>query len=94
MQCNECQLVSINGLPCHEHGCPNANARYDREQGEWIRQRKCFDCGCTVDHDDPCCSAPCDEDCTPSFDDYTPILDDDEQGSVGFIGEVKGIRQI
>ena len=37
------------------------SARWDAESGEWIKQRKCFECGCTVDADDPCCSAPMEE---------------------------------
>jgi hypothetical protein len=56
MNCDQCQALMINGVFCHETGCPN-----DRESGEWIKQRECFDCGCTVDADDPCCSVPCEE---------------------------------
>ena len=56
MRCNQCQALMINGVFCHETGCPNTHSRYDAESGEWIRQRKCFDCGSTVDTDDPCCS--------------------------------------
>jgi len=59
--CDQCQMLSINGVACHETGCPNSKSRWDAETGEWIRQRKCFDCGYTVDHDDPCCSASDDE---------------------------------
>ena len=54
--CDQCQMLSINGVACHETGCPNMGARWDAESGEWIKQRECFDCGCTVDADDPCCS--------------------------------------
>jgi hypothetical protein len=61
MSCDQCQMLSINGVPCHETGCPNTNARWDAESGEWIKQRKCFECGCTVDADDPCCNAPLEE---------------------------------
>lgn len=21
--CNQCEALAINGMPCHEHGCPN-----------------------------------------------------------------------
>jgi hypothetical protein len=48
-------MLSINGIACHETGCPNTNARFDRESDEWIPQRKCFTCGYVVDRDDPCC---------------------------------------
>src|SRR5258707_709145 len=54
-------MLSINGVPCHEHGCPNMGARWDSERQDWVKQRKCFECGMTVDKDDPCCSAPLDE---------------------------------
>jgi hypothetical protein len=43
------------GIVCHETGCPNTNARYDTASGEWIKQRKCFDCGMLVDAGEPCC---------------------------------------
>ena len=57
MSCDQCQMLSINGVPCHETGCPNMGARWGAESGEWIKQRECFECGCTVDTDDPCCNA-------------------------------------
>jgi hypothetical protein len=57
MHCDECEMLSINGVPCHETGCPNSGARWDAETGDWIKQRTCRECGCTVDADDPCCSA-------------------------------------
>ncbi len=63
-RCDQCEALMINGLFCHETGCPNSRSRYDHEAGGWIRQRKCFDCGCMVDADDPCCS-------TEQFEDST-----------------------
>ena len=61
VSCDQCQMLRINGIPCHETGCPNMGARWDAEQQGWVKQRKCFDCGSTVDADDPCCSAPYEE---------------------------------
>lgn len=58
MKCDQCEMLSINGVPCHETGCPNARSRWDEESQTSVKQRKCFECGCTVDADDPCCSAP------------------------------------
>lgn len=58
VHCDQCQMLAINGVACHERGCPNMGARWDRQDERWIKQRKCFDCGFTVDADDPCCSAP------------------------------------
>ena len=56
VKCDRCQMLSINGIACHETGCPNMGARWDSESGEWIKQRKCFTCGYTVDADDECCN--------------------------------------
>ena len=55
IRCDQCEAMMINGVFCHETGCPNTKSRYDVESDNWIRQRKCFDCGCQVDYDDPCC---------------------------------------
>jgi hypothetical protein len=56
IRCDQCVALMINGVFCHETGCPNTRARYDVDSGEWVKQRKCFDCGCRVDENDPCCS--------------------------------------
>ena len=37
MQCSQCQVLIINGVRCHETGCPLAWKDYTRE---------CFECGC------------------------------------------------
>jgi hypothetical protein len=56
MRCNQCEALMINGVFCHETGCSNTKSRYDVASDEWIRQRKCFECGCTVDEDNLCCN--------------------------------------
>ncbi len=33
--CDQCEAVSINGMACHESGCPNT----------WRNPRKCTACG-------------------------------------------------
>lgn len=53
-RCKYCELISIQGIVCHEHGCPNAAAIWNGEA--WIQQRECRECGCVVDRDDPCCA--------------------------------------
>jgi hypothetical protein len=47
----------INGVFCHETGCPNTNARY--EDGEWVKYYECFICGCEVRRGESCtCEDP------------------------------------
>lgn len=45
MKCNQCEMLSINGVACHEHGCPNANKVW--RDGEWVREYECPECGQT-----------------------------------------------
>lgn len=45
IKCDNCDLARINGVICHETGCPNSKARY--EDGTWV---------CMVDADQTCCS--------------------------------------
>jgi RNase P subunit RPR2 len=56
-KCNQCQALMINGVFCHETGCPNTNSRYDVDIDEWIKTRKCDECGNTVDADEACCDS-------------------------------------
>jgi hypothetical protein len=30
-RCNSCEIVYVNGVRCHEHGCPEAWRDYSRE---------------------------------------------------------------
>lgn len=53
--CDQCEALVINGVFCHETGCPNSSARWSIH-GEWIQVRECFECGCIVDTDELCCS--------------------------------------
>lgn len=62
IKCDSCQMLSIQGVPCHETGCPNSGSRWDAESQSWIKQRECRECGNTVDADDPCCNAPIEDD--------------------------------
>lgn len=31
MRCDQCEALMIQGIFCHEIGCVNTNARYDKE---------------------------------------------------------------
>lgn len=54
-RCDSCEMLSINGVACHETGCPNAKARWDAGTSSWVRQHECFECGCQVDDGVACC---------------------------------------
>ena len=62
MRCDQCEAVMINEMFCHETGCPNAKARYDKKACMWVQQYRCFECGCSADADYLCCA----------FDDVDP----------------------
>lgn len=62
MSCNQCEALMINGVFCHETGCPNSRKRYDEDLDTWIAQYKCFTCGCLTDEDSNCCSEEFDAD--------------------------------
>ena len=55
LNCDHCEMLSINGIACHERGCPMICARWDAESESWIKQRVCVICGYSRDADDPCC---------------------------------------
>ena len=35
-KCDQCDSAYINGVYCHEHGCPNRGKVYDHENQEWV----------------------------------------------------------
>ena len=53
IKCDQCEMLSINGVACHEQGCPNTFKTW--ENGEWVKYVKCFECGCDVRQGSPCC---------------------------------------
>jgi hypothetical protein len=57
MSCPSCEMLSINGLPCHETGCPDSHIGTVRE---------CDWCGSLFEpeHKRHCC---CDEPCCAAF---------------------------
>lgn len=59
MPCDQCDAAMINGVFCHETGCPNARKRWVPEREAWIRFMPCRDCGCDVEEGEACdCSGP------------------------------------
>lgn len=71
MQCDQCEMLSINGRACHERGCPNMNAHW--EDGEWVKYYECFECGCDVPAGESC---NCNE---PFYDDEQKEDSDDDR---------------
>lgn len=60
MKCGQFKLLRINGLVCHETGCPNAGKIW--EDGQWARYRDCRECGLPVREGVACtCMEPIDE---------------------------------
>ncbi len=55
--CDQCDYTVINGFFCHEHGCPNSDSRFDSEDGVWVAQVECFECGSMFDEGSLCCEA-------------------------------------
>ena len=57
--CDSCNVANINGVRCHEHGCPDAWRDYLRECGECgcdyrpedRYQRLCESCQHEFDHE-------------------------------------------
>jgi hypothetical protein len=51
-------MLSINGVPCHETGCPNARKTWVQARG-WVRYIECRECGCEVEQGEECdCQQP------------------------------------
>lgn len=53
--CNQCAALVINGVFCHEHGCPNEHKTWLPDEGEWVRFIECRECGCEVREGEACC---------------------------------------
>lgn len=54
--CNQCEALVINGIFCHEHGCPNEHKKWDNESEEWKSLIECPECGCDVEEGETCCN--------------------------------------
>jgi hypothetical protein len=52
-RCDSCSASMINGVFCHEKGCPNIGKVYSN--GEWVRTYRCRICGYTRLDGELCC---------------------------------------
>lgn len=55
MRCNQCEACMINGIFCHEHGCPNLKKRYNQESESWETVVTCPICGYDRPEGESCC---------------------------------------
>jgi hypothetical protein len=59
IKCDQCQMSMINGVPCHEHGCPNSGAQWNPETQSWDKTYECRECGDDVPEGETCnCQQP------------------------------------
>jgi hypothetical protein len=49
MNCNQCEMLSINGVPCHETGCPNSRKTWFEDRQEWVLLIPCWECGTEIE---------------------------------------------
>jgi hypothetical protein len=47
--CDQCEALLINGVFCHETGCPNSRKTWIEDRGEWVLFVDCFECGYPVE---------------------------------------------
>ena len=52
MKCDQCEALMINGVFCHEIGCPNQHKKYI--DNEWVSVYECFECGCEILEGESC----------------------------------------
>ncbi len=65
IRCGNCEMLSINGVPCHETGCENSGKEWDAVTGEWARKYECPECGSEHDSAESagiCCAGSQEED--------------------------------
>lgn len=73
MKCDQCEMVSINGIATHEHGCPNRNLTWSDDYGRFVRLVECRECGCEIEVGEIC-------DCAETIHDVD--VEDLENGEV------------
>ena len=49
MNCDQCEAAMINGVFCHETGCPNSKKTWVADRGEWVLFLPCSACGFDVE---------------------------------------------
>lgn len=74
MRCDQCQLARIQGLVCHETGCPNSGKTWDEDREQWIKYQDCFECGFAIEVGTACnCTEPIED--APEYEDQSDLED-------------------
>lgn len=61
--CDQCQAAVINGVFCHEAGCPNHGKTWDPLREQWVLYVPCPECGFGIEVGEQCdCMQPLDLD--------------------------------
>ena len=76
MKCDQCEMLSINSVPCHETGCPNSKKTWVEDRQEWVRFLPCSICGCDVEVGTQC---DCEESESWIFEDENSNEEENEQ---------------
>ena len=53
--CDQCEAAMVNGVFCHETGCPNTHKRYNKANDVWETMIKCPICGYDYPEGTECC---------------------------------------
>jgi hypothetical protein len=53
-RCNQCEAAVINGVFCHENGCPNTRKTYIADRDQWVLFVECRECGCEIEAGEQC----------------------------------------
>jgi hypothetical protein len=58
-RCDQCNPLVVNGVFCHETGCPTQHKKWVEDRQEWVRFVKCHECGFEVEEGETCsCNDP------------------------------------
>ena len=53
-RCDQCEALVINGVYCHETGCPNSRKTWIEDRQAWILFLPCSACGSDVEVGEQC----------------------------------------
>lgn len=56
-RCDQCEAAMVNGVFCHETGCPNSRKTWAADRQEWVRFLECLECGSEVEAGEQCTCA-------------------------------------